>query len=904
MPPPNQPPPQESGSNKNNNENSNKNNNENNNNDDKNQKLQSTLETLHREMDVAEYTKIRGQNRRVTRKDLSLQRTRKRKALEKEDYETMMEENELLDINMPIAFIKKQKLRGSKKVLEEDVLEASLPLNNSSFANYAAASAVQEDEDEDEEENDEEEEEELDEEELDEEEKELEEEEENEQDQEENELGDENDDQENDDYQNQQEQQKEDLKTESEQKQPEESQKQPPNSTNITNTTTSQKKPPPSNSQKGKKRGPYKKKIGKKSSDQKQVRGKRRLFKLKNFKSFKMAQRHGDALGAHARGQHRLAIAQLQQVAKDAPSAPQVYSSLGMVYHDMYQSCWKKVSSLMQEQQQQQEEQTQTQMTDTRNGIVQEAMNVSSPTNTADITTATATAAGDTVTTTKTNSDANTNAAALNKYIPIQYQEPLHLAQKAYGSYHIAAILCKKDYSLWLRAADTACDIAYLYGQLPRLSSNIDNPLLFQTLVAEQQTRWYKEAQRDYQTADNLHPPGIDVPTKLAAVHMELGQLSEALTIWTDLVQQSAKAQSQSQSQIQFHHTAWKLYADCLLQIGYECQEFNNGKDQNKNYMFRRWLKKFAAEFNWKERRLQALVLALEAAAGSHACRALMEWMRQRAIRMSASVSASASNGGNSSGNSSEKKKTVETAATDDTTTTDKPQQEINEQEFEKEKQLLLKRNEEELAAFDQTTENMMEVLQNDVIEGSKASKDTAVEERQAQRSKMTESQKAQVDQLDGEYQEARKDPSKEQVESSSPAATSNENKEAPGQDPSPATLAVESSPSLEQRNMPLSASSGEVSRIAAELMKLMLSTDLYQGARLVGEAVSLYLRERAQLHDKRTTARRRLDESSNMFGGSLFSTKFQTYDEVRGNLLGIALSAEVTRIRFTAILL
>jgi len=58
----------------------------------------------------------------------------------------------------------------------------------------------------------------------------------------------------------------------------------------------------------------------------------RKMYRLRNFQSFKMAQKHGDALAAHARGQPGLAIEQLKEVAKGAPSAPQVYSSLGMVY--------------------------------------------------------------------------------------------------------------------------------------------------------------------------------------------------------------------------------------------------------------------------------------------------------------------------------------------------------------------------------------------------------------------------------------------------------------------------------------------------------------------------------------------------------------------------------------------
>jgi hypothetical protein len=42
--------------------------------------------------------------------------------------------------------------------------------------------------------------------------------------------------------------------------------------------------------------------------------------------------------------------------------------------------------------------------------------------------------------------------------------EQLDLAKKAYGSYHVAAILCKKDFTLWIRAADSATNIAEIHS--------------------------------------------------------------------------------------------------------------------------------------------------------------------------------------------------------------------------------------------------------------------------------------------------------------------------------------------------------------------------------------------------------------------------------------------------------
>jgi hypothetical protein len=37
---------------------------------------------------------------------------------------------------------------------------------------------------------------------------------------------------------------------------------------------------------------------------------------------------------------------------------------------------------------------------------------------------------------------------------------------EAYGAYHVAAILCKKDYTLWVRAADSAAEIADLHSSV------------------------------------------------------------------------------------------------------------------------------------------------------------------------------------------------------------------------------------------------------------------------------------------------------------------------------------------------------------------------------------------------------------------------------------------------------
>lgn len=268
----------------------------------------------------------------------------------------------------------------------------------------------------------------------------------------------------------------------------------------------------------------------------------RKMYRLRNFQSLKMAQKHGSAIAAHARGQPRLAIEQLKEVAKAAPSAPQVYSSLGMVYEDMLGVSRKRYED----------------HTEISGDGLSEGLNEPS--------------------------------------IPHRgLADQRILATKAYGSYHVAAILCKKDFTLWVRAADSALDIAQVHNEVMKL------PKLSEELCEYHRTerrRWQDEALRDYVVADNLKPPGIDVPAKLAQVHMELGNLSEALTILTDL-------KNRAGYDFQSSYKAWMLYSDLMLRLGHECIQWSKGIQTNENYMFRRWLRKFSKTFDWQERRLQ-----------------------------------------------------------------------------------------------------------------------------------------------------------------------------------------------------------------------------------------------------------------------------------------------------------
>ena len=304
----------------------------------------------------------------------------------------------------------------------------------------------------------------------------------------------------------------------------------------------------------------------------------RKVFRLRNFTSHRLAQRHGEALGAHALGKQRKAVEKLGEVAERAPAAPQIYSSLGLVYECLLADAKKETIH------------------------------------------------------------SNSNSTSTDNQIK-DFSARLELGKKTYGSYHVAALLCKKDYTLWVRAADAACDIADMHTEaMTRFPSLMDNN-------REEKLKWLSEAKHDYHMADNLHPPGITVPAKLAFVQMQLGNLSEALTILTDLRNNSLRPRPapnpyrvnwrkadiwHPRSELERSHTAWLLYSDLMLRVGHECHQWNLKRSQNDNYMFKRWLRKYSHSFDWKERRLQALCLALEAACGSEACTKVVEWMKIR----------------------------------------------------------------------------------------------------------------------------------------------------------------------------------------------------------------------------------------------------------------------------------
>jgi hypothetical protein len=619
-------------------------------------------------------------------------------------------------------------------------------------------------------------------------------------------------------------------------------------------------------------------------------KNKRRMYRLKSFQSQRLAQRHGEALGAHARGQPKVAIEMLKQVAKAAPSAPQVYSSLGMVFEDMLLECKKRYREndrLSQE----------TQLVTGDDADVEKAKSRGNN--------ATKIAADDSTFPGKVpeirEGDAPDEGLESDETTPDPaLAEQLNLANKAYGSYHVAAILCKKDFTLWVRSADMASDIAELHGQVMALPSASESIRRYRRA---EKRRWQSEALRDYAIADNLKPPGIDTAAKLAAMHIELGNLSEALTILIDLKNRPSNIEG-ARSEFQSSYKAWMLYADLMLRIGHECTQWNRGVQTNDNYMLRRWLRKLSKVFDWQERRLQALSLALEAAAGTKSTERFVTWTRERALAEKAAADekiekqrwhlekknaadqklekqrwhlgvgdaedGNSKDGGVPNNNDTDDKMIKKTSQGGDggsSVIRETPGDLVDSNrlladeegstlvdnvsstaQFENEKKLLLDRNASEVEAFDKTTNDL------DLSPTSAAGK-----KRQEAREALSKGHRSAVVTLVGEYHQ--------QYSSSQPIGSNQLDIEDMVMDGHAEPL-------------PVSASCRTVCNITAELMKHLHGLELYQGGRLAGESVSAYLKERAVLRDRRVAARRRLDEHKQSVDASLLH--FENYDQVR----------------------
>jgi hypothetical protein len=329
------------------------------------------------------------------------------------------------------------------------------------------------------------------------------------------------------------------------------------------------------------------------------------------------------------------------------------------------------------------------------------------------------------------------------------------------------------------------------------------------TLHKTEKRRWQDEALRDILVADNLKPPGIDVPAKLAAIHLDLGNLSECLTILTDL---------KNRAGVEFHssYKAWLLYSDLMLRLGYECIQWNKGVQSNENYMVRRWLRKYSKAFDWQERRLQALALALEAAAGTQSTEEFLTWLRNRTMEMGKLVEDKNQNGNR--GVTMSKESSMWSLPVDASAAT------VSETQFEKEKDILSRKQEMEINEFDRTTVDM------ELLPDSDPSRN-----REAARKALLQAHVSALGTLESDFHQ----------------------QERPSAKDSDGTTDIVNA---DRVIFPISGSVGMVCSIAADLMKQLHGLQLYKGARLVGEAVAKYMKERVRHADRTINSMKRAD--------------------------------------------
>ncbi len=530
------------------------------------------FDALHKEMEIAEYaTGPTGQRVKKVPRAQAPKRTAKRKALEKQDLEMALEVDDEEDYNEDdegdLGKKKKKRLRGTQ-VAFEDVVLKSMPLGGAGGETSTSKrkdSNIDDGDDEKAEEEDEEEE--------------QTESERYEMLQEVKALGIDvdmdgkntnEDDEDNDDDEDNEESGDDDDEEEEEMGK-------------STNDPTSAKKPSPSTATEDSQPSTTSAAPPKKKNKKNRI-----LRRMREFSSQRLARQHGEAIGAHIRGMSDVAVEKLSQVAKAAPTAPQVYSSLGMVYESMLTEVEKEINCRVE------------------------------------------------------------GVELRDKSFVALVRRELELARKTYGSYHVASLLCKRDFSLWERSGDAAIKVTRIYDDLIMMHKTVDVAIDdatngddeeqtdkgFDPKAGPEQWRsdrqvWYEHAQSAYEAADKLRPPGVDIPCKLAEVQMNLGNFIQALAILTDL-RNKANGKS-SRSGMEESPRCWLLYADLMLKIGYECKKWNHsGGLSRKKRPFKRWLRKYSMTFDWKERRLQALCLALEAAAGSDSCSELVKWMRKR----------------------------------------------------------------------------------------------------------------------------------------------------------------------------------------------------------------------------------------------------------------------------------
>ena len=346
-------------------------------------------------------------------------------------------------------------------------------------------------------------------------------------------------------------------------------------------STAIQLKPGRQNNKRFREKKPKISGTGLRKIDTSKANNQRAILRMRDFTSKKLAKQHSEAVGAHISGMSETAVLKLRDVAESAPGAHQVYSSLGMVFDGMISS----------------------------------------------------------------------ESEGLAHMSPKQIRRRLVLAKKAFSSYNVAAALGKRDCVLWEKAGDAAVRVANLYSEILDVSEKSPAPFSedddksssskreFDPASGPERWRkdrddWFDKALSAYRSADSLKPPGIDIPCKLAKAHIRNGDYIDALSIFTDL-RLKANGDERSRSSMEGSFPCWLLYAELMLKIGFQCEQWNAQESKIDNSTFKRWLRKHSKTFDWKGRRIQALCLALEAAAGTVSCAKLVKWMRNHANQTS-----------------------------------------------------------------------------------------------------------------------------------------------------------------------------------------------------------------------------------------------------------------------------
>jgi len=538
----------------------------------------------------------------------------------------------------------------------------------------------------------------------------------------------------------------------------------------------------------------------------KMSKSRRKMHRLKDFTSQRLAEKHGEAIGAHIQGMSNTAVQKLREVAKAAPGAPQIYRSLGMVFESM-------VSDLHEE-------------------------------------------------------EGNKSLGEKTSASPLEVlQRRMELAQKAYASYHIASLLTKRDFVLWERSGDAAIRVAELYSEI--IDSNV---ISSKTLTNNTKSKgfdpsagvkkwrsdrklWTEHALSAYQASDNLRPPGVDIPCKLAQTQMSLGNYIDALSILTDLRNKSSQKSSEGdeaeesndkevvgRSEMEKSYSCWLLYADLMMKIGYECEQWNEGKSTNQHYMLKRWLRKHAKAFDWRERRLQALCLALEAAAGSASCVELVQWMRKRAEKYHVDIEkedAVVDNGddddNNNDADTNESEMAKKSVGADKD---DEPKKATYEEEREK----LVNLNKIELEKHDRMTREM------NLISGSHIHKD-----RIASRAALVEKHRTAMKEM----------ALKKFAEDEQNGLATNDEQSG-----------------VSEKPLPIQGSCATVYDIAALVLRQCIQLKLFNGGLLTVQCVLDYHKERVARHEKKIEQQRANELSLQSKGRGLVQAGFK-YDQV-----------------------